>query len=134
MTYKLFDLKNIQAPNFVMTPLELKEYLDFEVKRIYFISAPTGPTGNHAHRQAEDELFIMQQGHCTICVDDGSGMQEISLDARHTAISIPHMVWHGFKDFSKDALLLALTSTTYDPTRSDYIEDYEEFKRLCSQS
>jgi hypothetical protein len=36
-----------------MTPLELKEYLDFDVKRVYWISHPVGDTGNHAHRQYE---------------------------------------------------------------------------------
>ena len=35
--YKVLPLKNIQAPNFLMTPLELKDYIDFEVKRVYFI-------------------------------------------------------------------------------------------------
>lgn len=134
MNYKIFNLKNIQAPNFLMTPLELKEYIDFEVKRIYFISNPVGGTGTHAHRQDEDELFVQIQGKCTICVDDGSGLTDIVLTGPTQAIMIPHMVWHGFKDLSSDSIILALTSTNYDPSRSDYIDDYEEFKRLCKQS
>ena len=134
MSFKIFELKNIQAPNFLMTPLELKDYIKFDVKRIYFISSPTGVTGNHAHRLEEAELFVMIQGSCRIVVDDGSGMQEINLMGPRQAISIPHMVWHGFKDFSSDAIVLAVTSTNYDSARADYIEDYEEFKRLCKQS
>lgn len=132
--YKLFTLKNIQAPNFLMTPLELKDYISFNVKRVYFISSPTGNTGNHAHRADEDEIFIQIQGQSTICVDDGSGMEEIVLSGPKNAISIPHLVWHGFKDLSPDCIILALTSTNYDSTRADYCEDYEEFKKLCSQS
>ncbi|MBP9669959.1 FdtA/QdtA family cupin domain-containing protein [Candidatus Woesebacteria bacterium] len=128
--YKVFTLKNIQAPNFLMTPLELKEYIGFEVKRVYFISNPIGNTGNHAHRQDEDEIFIQMQGKSTICVDDGSGMEEIVLTGPKSAIVVPHMVWHGFKDLSPDCIILALTSTNYDPSRSDYCEDYEEFKKL----
>lgn len=128
--YKVFTLKNIQAPNFLMTPLELKEYIGFEVKRVYFISNPIGNTGNHAHRQDEDEIFIQMQGKSTICVDDGSGMEEIDLTGPKSAIVVPHMVWHGFKDLSPDCIILALTSTNYDPSRSDYCEDYEEFKKL----
>ena len=134
MSYKLYNLKNIQAPHFVMTPLELKDYLDFEVKRVYFISAPTGDTGEHAHRRDEDELFVQVQGSCTIMVDDGSGKKEITLTGPQNAIMVPHMVWHGFKNLSPDCILLALTSTNYDPTRSDYIEDYDEFKRLVSDN
>ncbi len=134
MTYKLFTLKNIQAPHFLMTPLELKEYLDFEVKRIYFISEPTGDTGQHVHPSLEDELFVQLQGECTIVVDDGHGLQDIRLVGPKTAIHIPHMVWHGFKDLSTDSILLALSSTNYDPTRSDYLEDHAEFQKLCNKS
>lgn len=130
--YKLFELKNIQAANFLMTPLELKDYLDFEVKRVYFISHPTGDTGQHVHPEQEDELFVQIQGSCTIVVDDGQGLEEIRLVGGKSAIYIPHMVWHGFKDQSPDSILMALTSTNYDPSRADYVETYDEFKKLAS--
>ncbi len=132
--YRVFTLKNIQAPNFLMTPLELKDYISFDIKRVYFISSPTGNTGNHAHRQDEDEFFIQIHGTSTICVDDGHGIEEIVLSGPQNAISVPHMVWHGFKDLSPNCIILALTSTNYDPSRSDYCEDYEEFQKLCKQS
>ncbi len=132
--YKIFILKNIQAPNFLMTPLELKEFIDFTVKRVYFISSPTGNTGNHAHRQDEDEIFIQVQGSCTINVDDGHGMEEIELVGPKQAIFVPHMVWHGFKDLSPDCIIMALTSTNYDPTRTDYCEDYTEFRILVTNN
>lgn len=131
--YTVFTLKNIPAPNFLMTPLELKDYLNFDVKRVYFISAPTSAmeTGQHAHRELEDELFIQIQGSSTICVDDGSGLEEIQLSGPQHAIFVPHMTWHGFKNLSPDCIILALTNTNYDSTRADYIEDYAQFKELC---
>lgn len=134
-TYKLFTLNNIQAPHFVMTPMELKDYLDFEVKRVYLIASPTGEmkTNQHAHRLEEDEVFVQVQGSCTIQVDDGSGLTDIKLEGPKNAILVPHMVWHGFKDLSPDCIILALTSTNYDPTRADYIEDYAEFRALCKK-
>lgn len=132
--YQVFNLKKVQAPNFLMTPLELKDYLDFEVKRIYFISHPTANTGFHAHPALEDELFVQVTGQCTIQVDDGHGLEDVPLIGGQTAIYVPHMVWHGFKDQSPDSVILALTSTNYDPSRSDYVEDYEQFKKLCQQS
>lgn len=132
--YTVFTLKNIQAPNFLMTPLELKDYLDFAVKRVYFISSPTGNTGSHAHKAIEDEIFIQVQGSCTITVDDGHGLEDIVLEGPKSAILVPHLVWHGFKNLSPDCIILALTSTNYDPARADYCENYQEFKKLCSQS
>jgi len=133
--YQLFTLKNIATANFVMTALELKDYIDFDVKRLYFISSATGEykTGNHAHRRDEDEIFIQVQGSCVITVDDGRGMKEVRLDGPKNAIYVPHMVWHGFKDLSKDCIIFAATSTNYDPTRADYCEDYEEFKKLTGR-
>ncbi|MEI6690866.1 MAG: FdtA/QdtA family cupin domain-containing protein [bacterium] len=131
--YKVFSLKNIQAPNFLMTAMELKDYINFPVKRIYLISSSSGEcmTGNHAHKQDEDELFVMVQGTCIINVDDGSGMTPVELTGPKSAIYVPHMVWHGFSNMSPDAIILAATSTNYDPIRADYINDYQEFKELA---
>jgi len=130
--YQLFTLKNIQAPNFLMTPLELKDYINFDVKRVYFITKPQGPknTGAHCHIAEEDELFVMMAGSCTIVVDDGHGLEEIKLEAPIHAIHIPHLVWHHFKDISDDAVLVAITSTNYNSRRSDYCENYEDFQQL----
>ncbi len=130
--YKVFNLKNIQAPNFLMTPLELKDYIDFEVKRVYFICRPQGPknTGAHCHKVEEDELFVMMAGSCTAVVDDGHGLEEIKLVAPMSVLHVPQLVWHHFKDLSDDAVLVAITSTNYNPNRADYCEDYEEFKKL----
>lgn len=130
--YKVFTLKNIQAPNFLMTPMELKDYISFDVKRVYYICKPQGPknTGAHCHVTEEDELFVMMAGSCTIVIDDGHGLEEIKLQAPLHAIHVPQMVWHHFKDISDDAVLVAITSTNYNPNRADYCEDYESFKKL----
>lgn len=134
--YKLFDLKNIAVPNFLMTPIELKDYIDFEVKRVYFISNPSAQklTGSHCHLKDEDELFVMVSGTCTMVVDDGNGLEEIKMEGPKSAAYIPHMVWHHFKDLSDDAVLLAITSTNYNPNREDYCENYDEFKKLIASN
>ena len=127
--FEKLTVPKIQAPNFVMSPLELKDFIDFAIKRVYFISDPTGPTGAHCHK-VEKELFVMISGRCTAEIDDGTGLRSVRLTAPVDAIYVDAFVWHHFKDFSEGAVLLALSSTNYDPSRSDYIEDYEEFKRL----
>jgi len=130
--FKLFTLKNIQAPNFLMTPLELKDYIDFEVKRVYFIVKPQEPknTGAHCHIAQEDELFVMMAGSCTAVVDDGHGLEEVKLEGPLHALHVPNLVWHHFKDLSDDAVLVAITSTNYNSNRADYCENYEDFKKL----
>ncbi len=131
--FQQVELKKIQAPNFVMSPVELKDYIDFEVKRVYFITKPTGKTGAHCHK-IEKEFFILQSGTCIAVIDRGNGLEEIKMEGPTSALYVSEYVWHHFKDFSEDAILLALSSTNYNPDRSDYIEDYEEYKKVLSKT
>lgn len=128
--FQIFQLKKIDTPKFVMSAVELKDYIDFEVKRVYFITGIKGPTGAHCHK-IEQEFFILQQGSCAAVIDQGSGLEEIPMVGPTSAVYVPPRVWHHFKDFSTDAVLLALSSTNYNPDRSDYVEDYIEFKKIC---
>lgn len=127
--FELYTLKNIDSPNFLMTPLELKDYIDFEVKRFYFIANPKADTGAHCH-YIEKELFVMIQGSCIATIDKGSGIEEIELTGPRQAIYVPNYVWHGFKNLSDDAIIAALSSTNYSPDRSDYLQDYNEYLKI----
>lgn len=128
--FQQFTLKKIEVPNkFTMSPVELKDYVDFEVKRVYYISHVSAPTGAHCHK-VEEELFILLNGTCTAVIDKGNGLEEISMEGPTSAIYTPAYVWHHFKDFSPDAILLAISSTNYNPDRSDYIESYEEYLKI----
>ena len=127
--FKKFTLNNFATHRFTLTPLELKDYIDFDIKRIYWIIDPKDQTGEHCHYK-EEELFVMLQGSCTAIIDRGNGKEEVSLDGPQNAIYVPNYVWHGFKDFSEGAVLLALTSTNYNPDRSDYLEDYEKYLEI----
>lgn len=128
LKFQQFELKKIQAPNFVMSPVELKDYINFEVKRIYFVTKPVGDTGAHCHK-VEEEFFVFIQGSGTAVIDRGNGLEEIKMEGPTSAMYVGNYVWHHFKDFSSDAVLLALSSTNYNPDRSDYIENYEEYKK-----
>ena len=77
--FQQFSLKKIEVPGkFVMSPVELKDYIDFEVKRIYYITKVEAPTGAHCHK-VEEELFILLSGTCTAVIDKGNGLEEISM-------------------------------------------------------
>lgn len=127
-----FTLKKIDAPTFVMSPVELKDYVPFKIKRIYFMTKPTGITSEHCHK-IEEEFFIMVQGTCTAIIDAGKGKEDIPMQWPTSALYVPNFVWHGFKDFSHDAVLLALSSTNYSADRSDYVTDYQSYLPLRDQ-
>ncbi len=121
--FEIFSLRSIQAPHFVINPVELYSFFD------YYITRTTGQTGFHCHYR-EREFFIMIQGKCTAVIDHGRGLEEMPLQGPSSAIYVANYVWHGFKEFSPDAILMALTSTNYNPDRSDYLEDYERYLQI----
>jgi len=125
------DLHVVDLERGLYSFCELKDYVDWEVKRVYFIQR-TKETGQHCHFK-ENELFIMVKGSCTAIIDSGEGKKDVVMNGPGDAIYIGNHVWHGFKDFSEDAVLLALSSTNYSPDRSDYCEDYEEYKKIIEE-
>lgn len=129
LIFKKLQLKIVQNERATYSFAELREFIDWEVKRVYFIQDCKEATGQHCHK-IEKEMFVLQKGSCVAIIDRGHGKEEIPLDGPGDAICVGNYVWHGFSDFSSDAVLLALSSTNYNPDRSDYIEDYGEYKKM----
>ena len=127
--FSIFTLKNNVSDKSSLTPLELKNYIDFEIKRVYFISNIKTSIGGHCHLE-EKELFVMLKGSCTAVIDQGNGREEFTLEGSKHAMYVANFIWHGFKNFSDHAVILALSSTNYKPDRSDYIENYEEYLKI----
>jgi len=133
--YLIGKIKKIETPNFRMNPAELFQYLPegqkFTIKRVYWLAdvKAEAKSGQHAHTD-EDEVFIILQGKAEIVLDDnGKGRRAKTLPT-NAIIWVPKYVWHGFSGMSKNAVILALSSTNYDSQRKGYIEDYQKFKEL----
>lgn len=135
--YKIGHVNPVESPNFTMNAAELYQYLpsqtDFIIKRIYWLTGIKGEkkSGQHAHTD-EDELFVVMQGKASIVLDDGSGLKTIELSKNDT-VWVPKLVWHSFSKLSDDCIVLALTSTNYDPERKGYVTDPAEFAKLSSK-
>ena len=132
LLFQRYSIKEIQAQNFLMHPVELRDFIDFEVRRVYYITQPKGNSGAHCHME-EKEFFVLIQGTCTAIIDQGNGIEEMPLGVNY-AIYVGNYVWHGFKDFSSDAVLLALSSTNYRSDRSDYMEDYAAYQEIIKKT
>lgn len=129
--FKKFELKTFESRGYKLTPVEFKDVVPFEVKRVYYFQdAGEGvQTGEHIHK-VEEEVFIQMRGSSIAIIDRGKGKEEIQMQGPSDAMYVPNYVWHGFKNMSSDCVILAVSSTNYNPTREDYVEDYEEFKRV----
>lgn len=129
--FKKIDLTTFASRGYNLTPMELKDRVPFEIKRIYWITNfdKGSRTSEHCHK-VEEEIFIVAQGSAVAIIDDGAGKKEVALKGPHEAVFVPNFVWHGFKNASPDCVIVALSSTSYGSGREDYIEDYEEFKKI----
>ena len=89
---------------------------------------PGGKTrGGHAYKET-DEFIVALSGSFDVVVDNGKEKRVFSLNRSYYGLYVPRMIWRELVNFSTNSLALELSSTTYDA--SDYIRDFEEFKRL----
>lgn len=111
----------------------LEEYKDFPfaVKRVYYIydTLEDVVRGHHAHKCLK-QILICVHGSCKIHLDNGHETEEVLLDKPTKGLYIENDMWREMYDFSPDAVLLVLASELYD--ESDYIRDYDEFKKFIA--
>src|SRR3989338_4468178 len=130
--FKKFSLKTFPSHGYQLTPIEFKDSVPFEVKRTYYITKfePGATTGEHCHK-VEEEVFVQLQGNSTAVIDQGTSKEDVELK-EGDAIYVPNYVWHGFKNASSYCVILALSSTNYNASREDYVEDYDEYLKMTS--
>lgn len=109
--------------------LEQYDNIPFDIKRVYYIfnTSPGVSRGFHAHKNLK-QVIIAIHGKCDLYIDEGPGIQVVTLDSPSKGLFVDRFCWREMHNFSKDCVLVVLASELYDP--SDYITDYDKFKRL----
>jgi len=124
--FKTFKLPIHADERFTLIPLEVMEHAPFEVKRVYAIVDGKLPSGSHCHK-VEQEVFFCVRGAVVAQIDEGSGMKDVVLKPGD-AMYVGTYIWHHFETWQPGTVMVAVSSTPYNPKREDYITDYEEFK------
>lgn len=111
-----------------LVALEAGKLIPFQIKRTYYIfGTKVGVSrGFHAHKTLR-QVAVCVSGKCRMLLDDGVSKTNIWLDSPCKGVLIDPMVWHEMHEFSENCVMLVLASDHYD--ESDYIRDYQEFKR-----
>lgn len=126
----------IQLPKFLdqrgnLSFVEENNNIPFKIERIYWIYDVPGGESRGAHAfKATDEFIIAISGGFDITVDNGVESKTFTLNRSYYGLYIPKGWWRTMENFSTNSLALELASTKYD--RSDYIEDYETYKKMKS--
>ncbi|KKT16952.1 MAG: hypothetical protein UW00_C0019G0010 [Parcubacteria group bacterium GW2011_GWB1_43_66] len=124
--FSTFKLPVNTDARFSLIPLEIIEHVPFEVKRVYAIVDGKLPSGSHCHK-VEQEVFFCVRGGTVAQIDEGSGMKDVVLKPGD-AMYVGTYIWHHFEIWDPGTVVVAVSSTPYNPKREDYITDYEEFK------
>ena len=103
--------------------------VDFDIKRIYYISkVPEGTRrGFHAHKELKQLLFC-PYGRIQLILENEKGREEIELSDPSIGVVIEKPTWREMLWLQKDSVLCVAASDYYKV--EDYIRDYNEFKAM----
>jgi hypothetical protein len=106
---KIIELPKILDPRGNLSFIEEYNHIPFKLERTYWIyDVPGGEKrGGHAFKN-QQEMVVALSGSFDVIVPNG--------------------LWRYMANFSTNSVVLVLSSTAYDA--SDYIRDFNEFKRL----
>jgi len=112
--------------------VEEDSQLPFKIRRVYWIyDVPGGEKrGGHAFRETE-EMIVALSGSFDVVLNDGEREFRFSLNRSYFGVLVPKMIWRMLENFSTNSLAVILASTDY--SKSEYIYDFEEFRRLKVQ-
>ena len=113
-----------------ITAIENKRSIPFDIKRVYYLyDVPGGEErGGHAHYELQ-QFVVALSGAFDVLLDDGTNKKVIHLDRPFVGLHITTGIWRELLNFSSGSVCLVLASDKYD--ESDYIRDYEVFKKLA---
>lgn len=112
---------------------EHRELLPFEVQRIFwtYYTPESIVRGRHAHHVTE-QVLVAAAGRIIITTELANGaIETFRLEDPHVGLYVPPHAWHTMQ-YSHSAVQLVLASGPYQET--DYIRDYDEFKRIWQAS
>jgi len=133
---KISEARIIDLPKFLdrrgnLSFIEEETHIPFKIERTYWIyDVPGGETrGGHAYKKNE-EFIVALSGSFDVILDDGMKQKVFHLNRSYYGLYMPTGIWRQMENFSTNSLALVLASTHYD--KSDYIFDFEEFKKTKS--
>lgn len=125
----LIEFPKIGNPAQGYISLSEKQNLPIEVNRVYwtYFTPEEVKRGHHAHHRLEQILFAVA-GTVKIKIETiEKKVFEFNLDRPNVGVYIPVLSWHTMQ-YSHNSVQVCLANSEYD--ESDYIRDYEEFKKL----
>ena len=129
MEPKIIELPRINDVRGNLSFFENSNQIPFNIKRTYWIYDVPGGESRGSHAFKEAHVFIIAlSGSFDVILNDGYKEIKYSLNRSYYGLFVPKLFWRKIENFSTNSLALIVSSSSYDET--DYIRDYEEFKKI----
>ena len=130
---KLISLKTFIEPDGNLVPIESDSDIPFPIERIFYVFGVHNQNdrGKHSHYKTK-QVLICLNGEVSVLCKDGNKERIWVLNKPNQALYIPELIWDEQVYTKPDSVLLVLANTNYD--ESDYITDYNKFKRLKNEN
>lgn len=130
--FKVFEFTEMGDERGNLVVIEGRTDVPFEIKRIFYMYGTDGDwvRGQHANRKS-DFVLVNVAGRSKVKIDDGFSTAVIELNKPRMGIYIPRMIWKEMYDFSRDSVMLVLSSEHYDA--EEYIRDYGDYLKAVGQ-
>ncbi len=125
---RVIELPKIADIRGNLSIIEQIKNVPFEIRRVHWIyDVPGGmERGGHAFKVTK-EFIVALSGSFDVILDDGLKVEKYSLNRSYFGLYVDKGMWRTMTNFSTNSLALVLSSTDFDPT--DYIMEYDEFKK-----
>ena len=126
---KIIQFPKIGNSSLGYISLAENETLPFEVKRIYwtYFTPEDVERGGHAHHDLE-QILVALTGKITVNTEMPEGSKNtFVLESPNQGVYLPKYSWH-IMQYSHNAVQMCIASMVYE--ESDYIRDYNEFKKI----
>ena len=112
-----------------LSVVQSKTHIPFNMSRAFWIYDVPGDStrGGHAFKETE-EFIIALSGSFDVVLNNGEEKSVFHLNRSYYGLYVPNMIWREMKNFSTNSVALVLSNTRY--SESDYIMDFEDFKRF----
>lgn len=112
--------------------IEEEAHIPFKIRRVYWIyDVPGGEhRGGHAFRETQ-EIIVALSGSFDVVLHNGSEELHFSLNRSYYGLFVPPMIWREMENFSTNSLALIISSTDFN--ESDYMRDFNHFRKMVSK-
>ena len=128
--FKRIKIPTHADPRGKLSAIELKDYVDWVPRRVYYVTDVMQDRGGHAVR-GEMKIYVAMQGKMAARIHDGKKWHEFELNGPDDAVQMDEMCWREFKDFSPGAVLMAISNMNYE--KDKYIYDFDNFLKEANE-